>query len=485
MGKQRGNGIAGGLVWTFGERLSAQAVSTVVAMVLARLLAPSYYGLISIVTVFIDLCNIFVTSGLGTAVVRKPDADPLDFDTAFTLSLGLSAVLYGLLFAAAPVVAGFYGLPALSPVMRVLGLRLVIAAFNTIQRAGVQREMAFRRMFTGTLAGTLLSGGVGIAAALGGLGVWALVAQQLTNAAATTLVLYLIGSWRPRLRFCRERARYILSFGSKVLAADLIINLERNIRSLAVGKVFGSADLAFYDQGGKYPSLLVDNVNSSINTVMLPAYSRVQRDREQLLAMLRNSVRMGMFLLGPMLIGFGAVAENFVLAILTEKWLPCVPFLQIFCLAYLTRPLETCCHKLLLAIGHGEVPLRVIAAVNLTGLASTLAAVFLFRSILLVALGNFLVTAVSLAGFMSASARYVGYRLGQQLEDVLRPLALAVVMGAAAWLAGRLPLAPLPLLAVQIAVGVAVYGLLAVLFARAQLAALLALVRRGGQKEGD
>lgn len=475
---RRGDGIASGLFWSFGERMSAQAVATLVAMLLARLLDPADYGMISVVTVFVSLCNIFVTSGLGTAVVRKPDAGPADFNTAFWLSLGLAAVLYGLLFWAAPAIGRFYGLPALTAVMRVMGLRLILAALNNIQRASVQREMAFRRYFAASLLGTVLSGAAGVAAALGSLGVWALVIQSLSNLSVHAGVLLAVGRWRPRFQFCPARARCIVSFGWKVLAADLVPGLQQNGRSLIVGKVFGSAELAFYDQGSKYPALLVDNVNSSINSVMLPAYARVQDDPEALLGMLRRSIRMGMFLLGPMLVGFAAVAENFVRVVLTDKWLPCVPFLQIFCASCLTRPLETCCHKILLAVGRETAPLRIIGAVNLTAVATVLAAAFWFHSILLMALGNLLVTLVSLAGFMAASSRYVGYRLGRQMEDVLPSLAVSALMGILAGLAGRLPLEPLPLLGVQMGAGVVSYGVLSARFNRGPLDEMRALAAR-------
>lgn len=477
MGKTKATGIAGGLFWTFGERIGAQLMTTLVAMLLARLLAPSYYGVISIVMIFINLCNIFVTGGLGTAVVRKPDADSQDFNTAFVLSFGLSVVMYLLLFVCAPYISRFYGIASLTLVMRVMGLRLLLTALNSIQRASIQREMAFRRLFVGSLAGTILSGAAGILAALCGWGVWALVLQNLANTAVNTMVLFFIGSWRPKLQCSVQKARYILSFGSKVLGASLIANLEHDLCGLMVGKVFGSAELAFYDYGSKYPSLLVDNVNSSINSVMLPAYAKVQDDPEKLLRMLRRSVRIGLFLLGPMLIGFMAVADNFVLAILTEKWMPCVPFIRIFCLAYLTRPLETCCHKILLAIGHEEVPLRVIAAVNLVAAVSVLAAVFAFHSIFLVAASRLLVTLVSLIGFMSASNRYVGYRFHQQMEDILPTLGVSGLMGCAAYLAGGILQAPLASLLLQIAVGAASYLVLSFVFNRRIFLGIWEMVR--------
>ena len=460
--------IAAGLAWSFGERMWAQLAATLAAMVLARLLEPGDYGIISIVNVFVSLCSLLAAGGLGTALVRKREADSADFNTAFCLSLGLSAALYLVLFWAAPGISRFYGLPALTVIMRVMGLRLVLAALHNIQQAAIQREMAFRRYFAASLLGTSLSGVLGVAAALTGFGVWALVIQYLTGTLISTGVLLAAGRWRPRLEFCRHRARYIVSFGWKVLAADLVPSLQQSVRSLLIGKVFGSADLAFYDQGNKYPSLLVDNVNSAINRVMLPAYARVQDDPGRLLQILRRSVRAGMFLLTPMLVGCMAVAENFVRVVLTDKWLPCVPFFQIFCAACLTRPLETCCHKMLLAIGRETVPLQIIAAVNGTAVMVLLAAAFWLHSVLWIAWGSLLMTLVSLAGFMTASARWIGYRFRHQMEDVLPSLGVSLLMGVLAGLAGRLPLEPVPSLLLQIGVGVLSYGLLSWRFNRRQ-----------------
>ena len=272
-------GIKGGLFWSFGERIVAQLVSTVVSVILARLLSPEHYGVISIVMVFIALCDIFTNSGMGRSIVRKKEADDLDYNTAFVIGLALSAVLYAIVYLGAPSIANFYEMPELTIVLRVMGVRLPIGAMNTLQHARVQREMRFRSYFLSTLFGTVLSGAIGIGMAYAGFGIWALVGQYLSSSIINTLVLLFTDRWFPKVQFSIARAKEIFSFGWKVLATDLVFTLQTDIRSLIIGKVFGSADLAYFDQGKKYPKLLVDNVNKAINTVMLPAFSREARSR--------------------------------------------------------------------------------------------------------------------------------------------------------------------------------------------------------------
>ena len=172
--------VIGSLGWSFAERILAQLVSTVVGIVLARVLSPDDYGIVSVVMIFITVCNVFVTSGFGTAIVQKKEVDKRDFDTAFILSFAMSIVLYGGLFFGAPAIAAFYNMPQLIPVIRVLGVRIVLTSLNNIQQAHIQREMRFKSYFYATIIGTVLSCGVGIAMAFSGYGVWALVAQYLT-----------------------------------------------------------------------------------------------------------------------------------------------------------------------------------------------------------------------------------------------------------------------------------------------------------------
>lgn len=455
------NGIKSGLIWSFGERITAQLVSTVVTIVLARLLDPTHYGIISIVTVFISFCNVFVTSGMGSAIVQKKEVDERDYNTAFLISLTIAIVLYIALFLSAPYIAQFYGMKELKWVLRVMALRLPLASVNSIQQAHVQRAMQFKRFFIATLFGTVLSGFVGIALALKGFGVWALVAQYLTNTTVDTIVLIFVEKWIPKFQFSVEKAKSIYSFGWKVLATDLVYTAEEDIRSLIVGKVFGSADLAYYDQGKKYPSILVNNLNSAINKVMLPAYSRSQDNLENLKKMLRKSIAVGIFILAPVLIGFAAVSDSFISVILTDKWMFCSPYIKIFCIIYLTRPLETACHQALLAIGRSDIVLRIMIAINVVALAAVFIAVFGFNSVFLIAVGSLISSFVSLACFMGYSNKLISYHFGEQIEDIAPALFSSVVMGGIVYLIGLVNIDKVPLLFLQVVVGGIVYVLLA------------------------
>lgn len=470
--------VVGGLAWVFGERILAQLVSTVVTIILARLLTPEHYGMISIVTVFITFCNVFVTSGFGNALVQKKNADSLDFDTAFGLSFGLSWILYAGLFFAAPAIARFYEMPLLNPVLRIMGLRLPLASFNTIQQAHVQRSMNFKKFFLVTVGGTAISGVVGIIMAYAGFGVWALVAQYLSNTVFSTIFLFAVCTWRPHPRFSVESAKATWNFGWKVLATNLVATLESDIRSLIVGKVFGSADLAYYDQGRKYPSLLVTNISSSIDSVMLSAYSKEQDDRQKVLSMLRRSIRIGVYILAPILLGFAAVSEPFVKLLLTEKWLPAVPFMQVFCLTFITRPLESSSRQALLAIGKSGAVLVVSTAINVVALLGTLVAVFVFESVFAIALVTVATTLVSLIFYMSYSGHYLQYRFKMQLQDILPSILIGAVMYGAVRLTGLIRMPVLPALLLQILVGAAVYVGCSVVFKLEPFRYLLGMLKR-------
>lgn len=464
MKEKNSNKVIGGLAWTFGERICAQMVSTLVAIILARVLDPEHYGIISIVTVFVTLLNVFVSGGLGSALVQKKDADELDFNTAFLVSLFMAVTLYTCLFLCAPYIANFYEMPLLAPVIRVMGVRLIIASINNIQQAYIRRRMEFKKFFWATFIGTVISGVFGVVFAYIGFGVWALVVQYLINVGIDTLMLFRIGTWKPRVQFSLERAKRIWSFGWKVLATELVYTLEGDIRSLIVGKVFGSADLAYYDQGRKYPALLVTNINSSIEKVMLPAFSKQQDNLDILLSALRKAIRIGLFLLAPILVGFAVVSESFVSLILTDKWLFCVPYMQIFCIAYLARPLGSSCHQALLAVGKSGTVLICMLAVNTFSVVSIFISVFILKSVLWLAVFSLATETISFLVFLGFTNKYIGYKVRYQLVDVLPSLLISVFMGCIVWLFKLIPVSGLLLLISQIIFGAVIYILLNAIF---------------------
>ena len=249
-----------------------------------------------------------------------------------------------------------------------------------------------------------------------------------------------------------------------MIGSQLISTLENDIRSLIVGKVFGSADLAFYDQGKKYPALLVTNVNSSINRVMLPFLSRKQDDLQELKKTLRRSVQLGVFIMAPLLLGLFSVADTFVLVVLTEKWIEIIPFLKIFCIIYLTRPVEELCHQTVLALGRSDIALIILAIINVVALIIVFVAVYAFESVLYIAVFSLVSAFVSTGSFLFAANRLIGYSFGEQLADMLPSLSIAALMGAAVSLMRLLPLSGIALLALQAFAGAVVYVLLSAVF---------------------
>lgn len=452
------NNTAEGMIWTFAERISAQLVSTIVGIVLARMLLPNDYGIISIVMVFITICNVFVTRGFGTTLVQKKDADDLDYSTAFYLSVFLGFFLYVILFAIAPFIAGTYKMEQLTPVLRVLGIRIPIAAFNTIQQAYIQRTMQFRIFFVATLTGTIVSCVTGIVMAYCGYGVWALVGQYLTNVIIDTVILSFVSGWRLKTKFSFARVRYIWSFGGKILFSDLLCTIVDNFRNLITGKVFGSQQLAFLDQGNKYPKLLTSNINTSIQKVMLSSFSRKQDDLQNLKDSLRNGINMGTFVVTPVLIGFMGVSEKFVRVILTDKWLPAVPFICIACAGYLSRPFETMAHQAILAVGHSDMTLKMLIFTNCVDIIFTLTAVICFRNIKFMAFTVILTEICSTVISGMVTRRLFKYGIREQLIDTVPYFVSSVVMGIAVYFIGHVLSGGILILLIQIVAGILIYA---------------------------
>lgn len=457
----KGKTIAG-LFWTFAERIGAQLVSFVVSIVLARLLMPEEYGIIAIVWVFINICNVFVNSGFGRALIQKKEADDLDFSSVFWFSMAVSAVLYAVLYAAAPWIARWYEMEQLCPVLRVMGLRLIVASFNTVQRAKVSRDMQFKKFFFSTLGGTLFSAVVGIAMAYLGFGVWALVAQELTNVMIDTTILFITIKWRPRLMFSLERMRGLFSYGWKVLVTGLIDTLYEDFRSLYVGKLYTAEDLAYYTRGKQFPHLLVDNVNTSIASVLFPAISAAQGDPDAVKAMTRRAMMTSSYIVTPMMVGLAAVAEPLILLLLTEKWLPSVIFLQIICINCALLPLQTANIQAINAVGRSDITLKLNVIKKAFGLLMVV--IFTRISVEAMAWAGVATGLFSLFVNVFPNRKLIDYGLWEQLRDIIPNWLLSGAMLVLVRLVHLLRLSVIPELIVMVLVGVVSYVALSVLF---------------------
>ena len=345
-------------IWRFAERCGAQLVTFVVSIVLARILSPDDYGTVALVTVFTTILQVFVDSGLGVALIQKKNADDLDFSSVFYFNFVVCIVLYAGMFFAAPIIASFYNDLTLIPIIRVISLTIVISGIKGIQQSFVSRNMLFKRFFFSTLGGTIFSAILGVAMAYAGCGVWAIVAQQLSNTAIDTLILWLTVKWRPKKMFSWERLKTLFSFGWKLLISSLLDTGYSNLRSLVIGKIYSPSDLAYYNQGDKLPSTVITNINTSIASVLLPTLASKQDDRKQLKNMTRRAIKTSTYIIAPLMMGLAFCAPPIVRLILTEKWVPCVPYLRIFCITYMFYPIHTANLNAINAMGLSDNKIR-------------------------------------------------------------------------------------------------------------------------------
>lgn len=443
------------LAWRFAERCGAQGAAFLASVVLARMLEPSDYGLISLVAVFTNILQVFVDGGLGNALIQKKDADDLDFSTVFYCNIIVCGVLYAGLFAAAPAIAVFYDNLTLTAVVRVLGLTVVLSGIKNVQQAFVSRHLIFKRFFYASLGGTIGSAVLGIYLAYRGFGVWALVVQQVSNTAVDTMILWATVRWRPKKEFSFQRLKPLLSYGWKLLASSLINTIYNDVRQLIIGKVYSSADLAFYNRGKQFPNLIVANINTSIDSVLLPVLSNSQNDRERVKNMTRRAIMTSSYILWPMMFGLMAVSENVVRIVLTEKWMACVPYLCIFCFISGMEPIHTANLNAINAIGRSDIFLKLEIFKKSVGILIIL--ITMNISVFAIGMGSVVYTVF--AGFVNAfpNRKLLHYPYMEQIRDILPSFLLSAFMALLIW---KLPISHMDIgvrLFIQILAGILVY----------------------------
>lgn len=443
------------LIWKLMERSGTQGIQFVVQIILARLLLPSDYGMIALVMIFILLANVLIQKGFNTSLVQKKDADEVDFSSVLYLSLFASGLLIILLFFMSPYIASFYREPRLVLILRVLSLTMFFGAFNSIQNAYVIKHMMFKKLFFSSLGAILISGLVGIVAALAGLGVWALVFQQLTNQLMITCILWFTVKWRPRLVFSLKAVKSLFSFGWKLLASSLLNELYVNLRTLIIGRVFSPTILGFYNRGQQFPHFIVTNIDGSIQAVMLPTLSAHQDDIERVRGMVRRSIVTSSFIMFPMMVGLAVVAEPLVKLLLTEKWLPAVPFLQLFCVQYAIMPIHTANLQAINALGRSDIFLKLEVIKKIIGV--TIIFVTLPFGIYALAIGS--VIGDLLGSFINAypNKKLLDYSYLDQLKDISPSVLLSFGMGVAVYMVQFIALPSGPILLLQIIIGVSFY----------------------------
>lgn len=464
------------LSWKFLERVSSQLVQLIVSIVLARILSPADYGAVAMVAVFIMLANVIVEGGFSGALIQKKDADDLDFSTVFFFSIGFAFILYFILFITAPAISSFYGegYEILTPVLRVLGMQVIVFAVNSVQQAFVQKQMLFKNFFYATLVGTTISAAVGLTMAFLGYGVWAIVGQQLSATVINTITLYMVTRKMPLLAFSFERLKGLFNYGVKLLGASMLVTGYQELRALIIGKLYSSQDLAFFDRGKQFPSLIVTNINSSIGSVLFPKMALEQDDIEQVKKTTRNSIRFSAYIMCPLMLGLAAVAEPFVRLVLTEKWIECVPLMQWFCIVYLFQPIHTANMQAIKAIGRSDIFLKLEIFKKIIELLSLLAVMWISVDAIVISMAVLTTSFTVVNAF--PNIKLLNYSFKEQLFDILPSFIMSLALMFLIMLVNQMFTMPDWLtLILDILIGSILYIILSVIFKNKQFSYIISI----------
>jgi len=457
-----GSKVMNSFFWRLFERVGAKGVELIVSLVLANVLEPDLFGSIALVLVVINILQVFVDSGLGNALIQKKDSDNKDFSTVFFFNIFFCTVLYIILFFASPLFADFYNNPGLTPVIRVLGLTVVISGIKNVQIAYVSKNLMFKRFFFSTLGGTIFAAVAGIVLALNGFGIWALVVQSVSNTAIDTVILWVTVKWKPELCFSFKRLKVLFRYGWKLLVSQLLDVGYTQLRALIIGKKYTEADLAYYDRANQFPGFITANINTSIDSVLFPAMSGVQDDRERVKSMTRRAMKTSIFLMAPMMAGMACCSTQIVKVILPDVWLPLVPYMVILCISYTFYPLHTANLNAIKALGRSD--LFLILEVIKKAIGITILLISMWHGVFAITL-SMLVSDIFCQIINSwPNRKLINYGYLEQLKDILPSIVLAWVMGGIVYCVGFLGLNEYITLAIQIPLGVAIYTLGAKLF---------------------
>lgn len=447
--------VLSNMLWRFAERCGAQGVSFIVSLVLARLLAPEDYGVLSLITVFTTILNLFIDCGFKNALIQKENADQLDYSTVFFFNVIMGILLYLGMFAAAPAIAGFYEKEYMIPYIRIMSLTLVLGGINGIQQAVVAKRMQFKLFFYATLGGTLISAVVGIAMAYMGMGVWALIAQRLTNQAIDTVILWLTVRWRPTFEFSFSRLKPMFNYGSKLLGSSILASFMTNLSGLLIGKVYTTDMLAYYDKGQNVPNLVVLNLQAAVQSVLFPVIATQQNQREQVKKILRRSLLTSAYCIFPCMMGIAACARPLIRILFTEKWIEMTPYLQLWCFVFAFYLIHTANLQVIQALGRSDIFLKIEIIKQILSFIGIIIGIRF--GALAILFSVCVVTVISFYINAQPNKELVDYGCTEQLKDMLPIIILNFVMGVAVMFAGKLNLSDIPLLLVQICTGVIIY----------------------------
>ena len=454
---QSSNSISKSLGWKLLERFGVSGGQFVLQIVLARLLSPEHYGVLSLMIVFTTLANVFIQNGLNTALIQNKDVKEEDYSSVFWVLVAMVVFFYTIIFVSAPFIGEFYKMPDIVNPLRVLALMLFPGALNAVQLAKISREMDFKKVFYSNVAAIVVSGVVSICIAYMGGGLWALVAQSVLNVLVACIVMRFTVKLRLIFKVNISRIKVLFSFGWKLMVSSLIDTLYADLRSLVIGKKYNSETLGYYNRGKQFPHFIINAVNGAVQSVMLPAMSHEQDDTVRLKELTRNSITMSAYIIFPILAGLAGTATTLVKLLLTDKWLPCVPYMQIYCLSLAFYPVHTCNLQAINAVGRSDVYLKLEIIKKIIGVTSLVCAVIFFDTPIAIALTGVISTGVNCFVNAFPNKKFIGYSYFEQMKDIFPSFLLSLAMLGIILAVEKIITGLWLTLFVQVIIGVAVY----------------------------
>lgn len=444
-----------GLGWSAVDSFLGQGITFIVGLILARLLSPSEYGLIGLVTIFITVFNAIIDSGFSQALIRKKDTNDDDYNTMFITNMVLSVVMFLLLFFGAPAIANFFKRQELVSLARVMGVVLIINALSITQNTVLTKKLDFKTRTKASLISAVLSGIVGIAMAFTGFSVWALVGQQITKQLANTVCLWVFNRWWPKFSFSTESFKYMWGFGWKMLVSGLLDTVWSQLYQVVVGKFYSPTTLGQYSRSKEYAGIFSSNIQSIAGRVSFPVLAEIQDDKNRLVSAYRRIIKTTMFVTAICMMSMAAVAEPLLYCLIGPQWHQAATFLPLICISMSLYPLHAINLNMLKVQGRSDLFLwlEIIKKIIAIGPIS----LGIFVDIYWMVAGS-VITGI-IAFFLNSfySGKFLGYTSWMQLKDVAPSYGVALLIAISVYFLKYLPLSNWVILPIQIVAGTAMF----------------------------
>ncbi len=465
-----------GLLWSSVERFSNQGVQFVFSIILARLLSPSDFGIIAMITIFFAIAQSFVDSGFSNALVRKTDRREEDLSTCFYFNIGVGIIAYIVLFLIAPLVANFYNQPILSPIIRITGLGVILNSLCVVQQALFTIKIDFKSQAKITLSATVISGIVGIILAYQGYGIWALVWQGVASSIVRMGLLWFMSKWRPTTGFSKSSFNYLFGYGSKLLASGLLDTIYNNIYPIVIGKFYTPAQLGNYSRALSFAQLPSSNITSILQRVTFPVLSTIQDDIPRLQANYRRLLKLSAFIVFPLMTGLAAVAFPMIRIILTPKWEGCSLYLQIICFALMWYPIHAINLNLLQVKGRSDLFLRLEIIKKIVGVCIMCITIPLGITAMCVGMVASSLISLFINTYYTGKLINIGYL--KQMKDVFPILIVSLIMGIVVYVTILFFTSDFTKLIIGIPLGMFIYIVGTYLLAHEELSELVKIIKK-------